>query len=340
MKNERYYYSIMNNDEKSAYRCIYEGLINRSFEIYVTTIYDYGTVQIIYLKVLFDHPLFYYVNQKIIKMIGEPLNYCLMPEYLYTAKEINDLNILIKNKVDYICSKARSFDNQFRIEKYLHDSIIKSVAYDYDSLMKKDCFDAHSIIGVFIHKKAVCEGIAKAFKLLCNEMNIKCIVVIGKANQEGDFSGDSFHAWNIVKIEDESYYVDVTWDNSYEDDFMHISYDYFNMTTKEIEKDHAPEEKLPICVSNKHNYFHCTNSFVNTYSELKLFIKQRLKNDSIIFRVSQPSKELGNIEALKSAVFSALQEIADEGREVIYPLRIFFNDLLLIGKIYVEKRKA
>ncbi len=72
--------------------------------------------------------------------------------------------------------------NEFRLEKYLHDSVVKSVAYDYDSLQKNDCYNAHSIVGAFLDKKAVCEGIAKAFKLLCNEYSMKCIVVLGKAD--------------------------------------------------------------------------------------------------------------------------------------------------------------
>ena len=128
-------------------------------------------------------------------------------------------------------SHAEGFrENTFRLEKYLHDSVVKSVAYDYDAVKKKGCYNAHSIVGVFLEKRAVCEGIAKAFKLLCNQFDIKCIVVLGQADKKRVFDQDSYHAWNLVKIGNESYYVDVTWDNLYDEGFRHISYDYFNIT--------------------------------------------------------------------------------------------------------------
>lgn len=57
--------------------------------------------------------------------------------------------------------------------------------------------------GALINKEAVCEGYAKAYKLLLNAMGIECDVVI---NAE--------HAWNVVKLEGKWYLVDVTNDDT------------------------------------------------------------------------------------------------------------------------------
>lgn len=52
----------------------------------------------------------------------------------------------------------------------------------------------------------VCEGYAKAFKLICDELGIPCVLVCGHANGGG-------HAWNEVKLGEKWYAVDVTFDD-------------------------------------------------------------------------------------------------------------------------------
>ena len=163
MKNERYYYGILSKDEKAAYRMIYNGINMRALNIVVPVYLPPQQIQDIYLKVLYDNPIFYYINQTVIRMTGEAGYYILLPEYLYTNTEIERINQDIHNVLRRIDVKARTMlSNEFRLEKYLHDSVVKSVAYDYDSLQKSDCYNAHSIVGAFLDKKAVCEGITKA----------------------------------------------------------------------------------------------------------------------------------------------------------------------------------
>lgn len=62
MRNERYYYSIMLPDERKAYKMIYDGLKMRAFNIVVSLYLSSDEVQEVYLKVLYDNPLFYYIN--------------------------------------------------------------------------------------------------------------------------------------------------------------------------------------------------------------------------------------------------------------------------------------
>ena len=52
----------------------------------------------------------------------------------------------------------------------------------------------------------VCDGYARAFKLLCDELGYPCLCVAGTAN------GIS-HAWNIVQVGGQWYAVDVTYDD-------------------------------------------------------------------------------------------------------------------------------
>ena len=56
--------------------------------------------------------------------------------------------------------------------------------------------------------KPVCEGYARAFKLICDALEIPCVLVSGNANSEK-------HMWNYVQMENGYWYaVDVTWNDS------------------------------------------------------------------------------------------------------------------------------
>lgn len=334
MRNERYYYGIMTKEEQHAYKMIYDGLKMKSLNIVVSLYLALEQVQEVYLKVLYDNPLFFYINQTVIKMTGVPGNWLLMPQYLFTGRDITLLTNDIHKVVNKVVAKAESLrDNEFRLEKYLHDTVVKSVAYDYDAVKKSDCHNAHSIVGAFLDNKAVCEGIAKAFKLLCNEFGIKCIVVLGKANKDGDFSGDDYHAWNLVKIGNESYHVDVTWDNLYDTEIRHISYDYFNVTTKDILLDHQPiGGKLPICTSTRLNYFYSTNNIVESYEELVELISSRFDSKEIMFKASKSKGEFQLIYELKDKTFTALMHVMF-AKGNIKSFALLFNEIHNIAKI-------
>lgn len=100
--------------------------------------------------------------------------------------------------------------------KSIHDSLISMITYESGHTY------AHEPIGSFIYGKAVCEGYAKAFKLLCDREGIPSVLVTGigittENRQEP-------HMWNYVLMEDNKWYgVDVTWDDqgkAYHDFFL------------------------------------------------------------------------------------------------------------------------
>lgn len=57
----------------------------------------------------------------------------------------------------------------------------------------------------------VCEGYARAFKLICDRLDIPCVLVSGVATNS---AGSGAHMWNYVQMDDSNWYaVDVTWDD-------------------------------------------------------------------------------------------------------------------------------
>lgn len=62
-----------------------------------------------------------------------------------------------------------------------------------------------SIAGIFWKKSAVCAGYAGAAQYLLERLNVPCIYVEGEA-----VDSEQSHAWNIVEIDGQNYYMDVT----------------------------------------------------------------------------------------------------------------------------------
>lgn len=72
---------------------------------------------------------------------------------------------------------------------------------------------------VLIRRKAVCSGYASLLKALCDNAGIECDIVHGYAKSSVNEIGVKFaktnHAWNAVKINNNSYLIDVTWASGY-----------------------------------------------------------------------------------------------------------------------------
>lgn len=192
--------------------------------------------------------------------------------------------LILTEKVKKVCNKILSKvagKTEFEKELSLHDILARNVLYDdvaKDNLIK---FHARSntILGVLFYKTAVCEGIAKTFKFLLNALDIKCIVVKGKAIDDlsGSVSADTLHAWNMVKIDGQPYHVDLTWNISSSDKNMLCHY-YFNLSDVDISIDHAISSDLPKCRSNNENYYYKSGLIVENKSDLRGIIYKRIQN--------------------------------------------------------------
>lgn len=60
----------------------------------------------------------------------------------------------------------------------------------------------------------VCEGYARAFKVLCDELEIPCVLTEGEAISSLDDTPGA-HMWNYVQIDGSWYAIDVTWNDPY-----------------------------------------------------------------------------------------------------------------------------
>ena len=60
----------------------------------------------------------------------------------------------------------------------------------------------------------VCEGYARAYKVLCDELQIPCVLVDGTA-RDAQYQKPSGHMWNYVQLNGSWYAVDPTWNDPF-----------------------------------------------------------------------------------------------------------------------------
>lgn len=164
---------------------------------------------------------------------------------IYETDEI-DKAIAISDKLKEILSTViRSGMSDYEKELALHDYIVNNTRYDYQNYLDGTIpDDSYWPYGILINNTGVCNGYAYTMKLLLNLVDIECMVISGEANGGG-------HAWNIVKLGNEYYHLDVTWNDPvnwyyYGGDIL--SYDYFNITDEQMAKDHTWNKSLyPEC---------------------------------------------------------------------------------------------
>ena len=282
---DRYYYNHLNSVEKELYAEIYKGVVNLADQIRLPFMsIEPDAMHRVFHAITHDNPHLYYFNQSKIEFGMTPVGAICMPQYLVKKENIQAYNGRIEKKVTEIVEEL-TLNNCDALEKVrrLHDYFARNVSYDHEALNTNKInrlIASHSIIGVFSKQKAVCEGIAKAFKLILNTLDIPCIVVSGDATRDGQRFG---HSWNIVKVNGQAYHLDMTWDlaNSCHDE---VNYDYFNLPDEAIVKDHFDYGTVPKCDSWKDNYFYSNNLIYNSYDELKADLVKKLDSGNYVFR--------------------------------------------------------
>ncbi len=121
-------------------------------------------------------------------------------------EDIEEYQVKIEKVRDYIVRNIKEksdYDKIRLVHNYLRDTI------EYDSTVSKD--NIYDIYGALVLRECVCEGYAKAFQYIMNEVGIENVIVIGTGtNSTGKTES---HAWNYVKLNDNWYAIDVTWDD-------------------------------------------------------------------------------------------------------------------------------
>lgn len=132
----------------------------------------------------------------------------------------------------------------------IHDWIINKTQYN---IIDMDEPGNHLAYGALVKGSCVCMGYAEAANLLFQTAGVEVLYITGYGvSQEGDRES---HAWNAVKLDDYWYMIDITWDDPVTDDGSELLlYDYFNVTSDQLAKNHEWDYPLyPQCLGTLYN---------------------------------------------------------------------------------------
>lgn len=123
-----------------------------------------------------------------------------------TEQKINEALNFLEGMREEIKQQLMGYSDAEKIRQ-VHNWLINNIEYDTNLEAK----EPYSIYGALREGKAVCEGYARSFKYILDELGIPCVLVSGTGtNSNGETES---HAWNYVQIENNWYAVDVTWDD-------------------------------------------------------------------------------------------------------------------------------
>lgn len=243
MAYSRYYRYKLSNSLKKLYDELLLGMEERKREIRSGS-YSVQDIQVVLYALNFDNPSLYYVDFGKITIMRSSSYSVFTITYRCDAVTQRKIDKRIKDVTDLVLKQVagRSIQSAALI---LHDWLVSNCSYgDCDAFPNA----AHSIVGALLYSKCVCEGYAKAYKYLADLIKMRCLVVIGKGiHADGSEGG---HAWNIIKIKDSFYHVDVTFDLLFADKYC--SRAYYLLSTKEILHDHSIDDDfdLPACTNS------------------------------------------------------------------------------------------
>ena len=201
----------------------------------------------------------------------------------------------------------------FKMERFIYDFVAQNTQYSRSTNKKPE---NHSILGPLLYGSSVCEGYAKAFKYLCDAAALPCIVVGGSS--VGPKGNVERHSWNIVRVKNDYYQVDVTWDSIIcAEDIENL--EYYNLSDDEMKKDHTWNTRLlPRCDKT-----FTDTPFISGKNELKNLIYACLSQGrrclSVRFK-THPSKESDIIRLVSKLIDQAPSQIRSKasGIEIRY----------------------
>lgn len=226
------YYHMLDATGQALYRQIYANANAMIKDFVPVEAVSASLLKNAFMAVVNDHPELFWVNTAYqYKYAPTGRVAAIYLSFNKTADDISLAKELFENAAEEILSEAENLESVHDCELYIHDALVDKISYSTGAAMNQSAYSA-LVLG-----KTVCAGYARAYQYLLQQLGIPCYYCTGYAGEN--------HAWNIVKLEDTYYNVDVTWADTKPQNYL-----YFNGADADYASDHIRKDlsvKLPAC---------------------------------------------------------------------------------------------
>lgn len=227
-----------------------------------------------------------------------------------------------------IIAEANKKANLFEREVYVYDWLVKHVQYDNSTAYSDTAY------GAIVDGRAGCEGYARAFQYLMNQIGVETVLITGRTDEN--------HMWNMVKLYGEYYFVDVTSDDPVPNVTIKDGQEYkinracLNISAKVLKQTHKIDEKgsrgndgllknpdLQNCTATRYQYYNVKGLSVSNMSELKYVLNE--------------NKSLPNVEVFFEGTMPELDEIVETFEEFLedqYPEGYYYSTTAETSHVY------
>lgn len=275
--------SSLPDQEMLIYDKIYNGIKQQQTTIIIDKKVEFDKLNRIMDFIRADAPALFWMGSSHVIEYQNGIT-VIRPNYVYESNIISIIKMKIEHEMKGIYNSIGiTSESVIEFEFKLHDYLTSIIEYSDDGP------DSHNIIGPLLSKRGVCEGIAATFNFIMNSFGIDCLTIRGKdGNNEN-------HAWNIVKLDDGNYHVDVTHDLS----GMHT---FLNVNDEMMKSDRTWNTKIE-CMPMTYNYYKMQKTEIKNDVALLLLLKKQLRSHTQIeFRLI-PDKGLDHVSNTISKMF-------------------------------------
>lgn len=309
-------------EQRDCYRVIWKGLLAHGTSISLPCT-DPAIAEKALKDCLQDEPLLFDVGS--VQLSLSPSSMSLHPQYTLTEEDFTDAVFAVRDALQSF-RKTRKGKPTADIIKDLHDWIVNTITYT-----RTEEAAIHEAWHVFQHHAGVCDGIAKAAKILLDDSRIPSRILHGTSSQNDE--APSGHAWNLILEEDKWYHYDFTFDTTLSEGSDAIHYDYCRLSEAQIRKDHDYDaSSIKDLATDDADWFRTSDRYFTSKKKLRIYIRSCLaaNQSAISFRLPFTSDPTHTRDTICTLVHEELSRALAPGSSY----SVSFNEGQMVMTVY------
>lgn len=248
--------------ESSLYDMLYTEISQFHPVIQIDRKIDTEEISLLMRKLEWQHPEIFWINGYSMKYNDVSAEITLKVLNEYSPDTLRQMADDLDRAAEEILRTVPPYATDEEKALQIHDYLVTHTEYDQSAVSQGKGLWS-TAYGCLIGGSAVCQGYSQAFQLLLNRMGVECGICSGNAGGEP-------HAWNYIRLDQQYYWIDVTWDDPVSDnapsDWIH--HGYFLIDDTMLSRSRTIDDNgqfVPVCSSLDKNYFVRNGNYLTAY---------------------------------------------------------------------------